>query len=815
MLFPASFDLSNLDGTNGFVINGVDFDDRSGFSVSSAGDVNGDGIDDAIIGAYRADSNSNGETGESYIIFGTTTGFGSSLDLSSLNGSNGFVINGIDVGDRFGFSVSSAGDVNGDGIDDVIIGAPNADPDSNSRAGESYVVFGSTAGFGSSLELSSLNGSNGFVINGIAVNDRSGFSVSSAGDINGDGFDDVIIGMNRLGYDDNSFAGENYVVFGGTAGFGPSLELSSLNGNNGFVINGIDPYDRSGLSVSSAGDVNGDGIDDVIVSAILADPSGNSVAGESYIVFGSTAGFGSSFELSSLNGSNGFVINGINVEDRSGRSVSSAGDVNGDGFDDVIIGAYVADPNGNIAAGESYVVFGRAAGFGASFDLSSLDGSNGFVISGAAEFDNSGLSVSSAGDVNGDGFDDMIVGARFADPNVKSGAGESYVILGSDRTGFGFSIELSSLNGSDAFVINGIDNGDFSGRSVSGAGDVNGDGFDDVIIGAYTADPNGDDRAGESYVVFGRATGATIFDDALTGTAGEDTIDLLAGNDLYSGGSGNDIISGNDGNDTLFGNDGNDNLFGNDGNDNLFGGFGDDLLIGGSGNDQLGDLNGNDTLIGGTGNDFYTTDGTSDVIVEAANAGIDRIQTTIDYTLDSNVEQLALIQGTAAVNGTGNSLDNRLFGNSADNTLIGLGGTDVFFGRAGDDTLMGGDGDDVMIGEAGDDVLEGGAGRDFLLGGDGSDTFAFTILNGVDIVRDFDTATDILDLTVLFASFGYGGSDPLGDGYLRFGVVGVNTFLQVDADGAGGSNSQLANVAVLREFTDTASLQIGANVLVG
>lgn len=176
------------------------------------------------------------------------------FELSSLNGKNGFIINGIYNEGRVGTAVASAGDINGDGKDDIIIGASFANPDYRASAGQVYVVYG-RAKFPTSLTPSSLNGANGFIINGINSNDLTGLSVAPVGNINGDGKADIIIGAPS---NIDSSAGHAYVVFGNSS-FTGTLERSSLDGYNGFIINGIATHDSSGYSVSSARDVNGDG----------------------------------------------------------------------------------------------------------------------------------------------------------------------------------------------------------------------------------------------------------------------------------------------------------------------------------------------------------------------------------------------------------------------------------------------------------------------------------------------------------------------------------------------------------------------------
>ncbi len=519
-----------------------------------------------------------------------------STDLGSLT--NGFTINGAASFDLSGEHLAG-GDVNGDGIDDLVVGAHQADSSGRANNGAVYVVYGAAGGPSfTPFELFALNGTNGFTIIGADgpsspgedgdTGDEASACVATA-DLNGDTIDDLIIGANGGDGATNAdtSTGEVFVVYGKPSGspFPVTVDLATLAAADGFRILGLDRSDQLGSACAHAGDVNGDGIDDIIIGAPLAQGNaagGSSNAGEAYVIFGSTTAFIglTDFDLSTLDGTNGFTVNGLNSGDRLGGVTSNAGsalaggDINGDTYSDVIVGAGFADPNADVSAGQVVIVFGRPSGVSFPVEISANDltGSNGFTVNGPDGFDNIGTAVA-AGDVDDDGIDDVILGARNGDPPAGNNAGETFVIYGKSSP-FAPAIDPSALPASEGFVINGIDASDNSGNSVASSTDINGDGVDDILIGAIGADGGvGNPRlgAGDAYVVFG---GANLVSDAADGIVELSDLDGQSGF-VLAGASNNDSL----GREQLVGLD-----FNNDGVDDLaVGAPSADPTFGGSG----------------------------------------------------------------------------------------------------------------------------------------------------------------------------------------------------------------------------------------
>ncbi len=474
-----------------------------------------------------------------------TTAAAGGLPLSSLGGALGFRLDGAAPLDLTGQDASAAGDLDGDGVADLLVSAINAAP-GGTGSGACYIVFGRRSGFPAALALSLLDGTDGFVCQGAASGDFAGISVGAAGDVNGDGLDDIVIGAYAADPNGAS-SGQSYVVFGTTRGFPAALDLGELDGTDGFALNGATIFERSGRSVAGAGDFNGDSVGDLIIGALNADAPLDA-SGKAYVVFGSRAGFPPELELGRLDGSTGFTIHGTAAGDHAGTSVGGGLDFNGDGFDDVVIGAPEAD-TGALDSGAAYLLLGTGAPMPAVVVLSSLDGVLGFALLGDSPGDLAGISVAGAGDLDADGLDDLVVGAAGADaPGTDAGA--AYVVLGTRRLP-GPALALAALDGSDGFVIRGAAAGDRTGIDASAAGDFDGDGFGDVLVGAEDASGG----AGGAYLVFGRGDGFGPAVDlaALDATAGIALSGAAAGDGAGASVSGAGDVDGDGSPDLLIG----------------------------------------------------------------------------------------------------------------------------------------------------------------------------------------------------------------------------------------------------------------------
>jgi Ca2+-binding RTX toxin-like protein len=756
--FPANFNFNTLTGANGFQVNGGEYaQDFVGVSVSSAGDVNNDGIADLLIGASGADPDGGG-SGAAYILYGKNTAldgnFASDIATSSLTGTTGFQISGTNGGDGLGFSVAM-GDFNGDGIDDMLIGANQAD----SYRGGGYVIFGKdtavNGAFAGNIDVATLDGTNGFKMPAINAYDYVGTSVANAGDVNGDGIDDIMI--TAIGADPNgSNSGAAYIIFGKNTGFTASVSLSALNGADGFRISGLASGDQTGISSAGIGDVNEDGIDDILIGA-----NGLTNNGGAFVVFGRNTAlngnFASNVNVSSLNGTNGYRIDGESAGDNLGIRVAGLGDVNGDGINDFIVGATGKDDAGS-NAGAAYVIFGGSGvGSAGTVSLAGLNGTNGFQINGEAAGDNLSR-VAGWGDFNNDGGMDILVSTSFHDAGGNN-SGAAWII-------YGFPSE--TLVG------------------TAGDDDLTGTGIDDT----------GDGGDGE---------------DILRGEGGADTLSGGAAKDELYGGADNDTLSGDAGNDLLDGGTGADNLAGGTGDDTYVvdnigdlvtegAGEGSDRIratisvtltanfenlqltgsadIDGTGNASANQIDGNsgaNVIDGGGGNDIIRGNAGSDDL--SGNTGVDQLlggdgDDTI-YGGDAN----DIIQGNAD--------SDTLYGGAGVDSLDGGTEIDFLYGEAGNDKLLGGDGDDQLFGGADNDQLTGGAGSDTLTGGTGDDTYFITDFTDT-LVEASGEGNDIVKSTVSWT---------LGDNFERLilegggDIIGTGNALANQLTGNSGMNS--------------------------
>ena len=474
------------------VITGDRDNGEAGWTVAGAGDVNGDGIADMVVGARLADPAGRKNAGSAYVVFGSRQ-LGKTIDLGSLGG-GGFRIDGAAAGDQAGMALTAAGDMNGDGLGDLLVGAPGFDrpdgageqPDPQTEApfghakgaGAVYVVFGHASG---DIDLSALAPAQGYRVIGAAPGDELGTAVASLSDLDGDGVREIAAGAPRHAAAGRSEAGAVYIVHGHDAG---DIDLATAAPASYQSYDGPDGS-LAGTALAATGDMNGDGKGELAIGAPRA-----GAGGTGYVVFGSAGS--EHIELASQD-LQGFSVVGA-PGDALGVAVGGTGDMNGDETDDVAFGAPAAGQNKRPGSGSVYVVFGKQGRD--AIDTATL-GPWGYRIDGVSDNDATGAQVGSAGDFNSDGKQDLLIAAAFASALSRDQAGAAYVVY---RQPAGTALDLGSLR-DQGIRISGAHPSDHT-RSAALVGDVDGDGVPDLMVGANRlAVGNKGARPGGAFVV--------------------------------------------------------------------------------------------------------------------------------------------------------------------------------------------------------------------------------------------------------------------------------------------------------------------------
>jgi hypothetical protein len=415
-----------------------------GYAAQRAGDVNGDGFSDVIVGAYRYDNDQIHE-GRAYVFHGSAVGLSTTPDWVTEDDRNGA---------WYGHSVSTAGDVNGDGFDDVIVGAPSPSTKSDTQRGRVSVYYGSPVG---------LSPIPAWQVNASQRNSWFGRTVRTAGDVNGDGYDDVIFGEHRWDDGPTIDEGRAFVYHGSALGLSLTPDWVTEGDQGGVTY---------GWWQGTAGDVNADGYDDVIVSShFWTDDQVNEGRAVAYL--GSATGLSTTPDWTAYGNQKGAWFS---------RWLATAGDVNGDGYDDVIVGAPRYDGD-QLDEGRAFLFHGSADGLSSTPAwINEADQQNAWY----------GRAVGSAGDLDGDGYDDVIVGAPNYDNGVYPDGGKIFVYFGSAD---GVRLDPEWTDQVDQTFA-------WFGRSVAWAEDVNGDGLADMIVGSPQYD-NGEDDEGMAFVYYG------------------------------------------------------------------------------------------------------------------------------------------------------------------------------------------------------------------------------------------------------------------------------------------------------------------------